>query len=383
MGKFIKGVYVLPLTAQDFTVEYRLADELLEAVLTILDNHIDPYLHKGLVTAGCVIKLALDGKRLQMGLLYPYPCQSQYSDTLMTLTKALTHIDQIDEVECEIGFIAPNVSSSAIKPIGNIKQIIAIASGKGGVGKSTTAVNVALAMAQEGAKVGILDADIYGPSIPLMLGLTAFKPMSPDGKLMTAAESFGITAQSIGFMLADDQAAAWRGPMAAGALLQLINETAWPDLDYLFIDMPPGTGDIQLTLSQKVPLNGAIVVTTPQDIALSDAQKGISLFQKVNIPVLGIIENMSFHICHECGHKEYVFGQLGGNKIAQRYDVPLLGALPLQLNLRESMDNGTPLVVAEPDSDVAAIYRNIAREIGAALVNQQASQVSISIEDDE
>lgn len=373
----------MPLTAQDFTVEYRLADELLEAVLTILDNHIDPYLHKGLVTAGCVIKLALDGKRLQMGLLYPYPCQSQYSDTLMTLTKALTHIDQIDEVECEIGFIAPNVSSSAIKPIGNIKQIIAIASGKGGVGKSTTAVNVALAMAQEGAKVGILDADIYGPSIPLMLGLTAFKPMSPDGKLMTAAESFGITAQSIGFMLADDQAAAWRGPMAAGALLQLINETAWPDLDYLFIDMPPGTGDIQLTLSQKVPLNGAIVVTTPQDIALSDAQKGISLFQKVNIPVLGIIENMSFHICHECGHKEYVFGQLGGNKIAQRYDVPLLGALPLQLNLRESMDNGTPLVVAEPDSDVAAIYRNIAREIGAALVNQQASQVSISIEDDE
>ena len=382
MGKFIQGVFILPLTAQDFSVDYRLEDELLGSVLTILDNHIDPYLKKGLVTAGCVVRLALDGKRLQMGLVYSYPCQSQYSDTVMTLTKALAKLDAIDEVECEIDFVA-SITATAVEPINHVKQIIAIASGKGGVGKSTTAVNLALAMAQDGAKVGILDADIYGPSIPLMLGVSSFKPVSPDGKLMTAAESFGITAQSIGFMLTDDQAAAWRGPMAAGALLQLINETMWPELDYLFIDLPPGTGDIQLTLSQKVPVNGAVIVTTPQDIALADAQKGINLFQKVNTPVLGIIENMSFHLCPECGHKDHPFGAHGGNKIAERYQVPLLGELPLQLDLRESMDNGAPLVVAAPDCEVAGIYRDIARKIGASLVNQHISQVSISIEDDE
>lgn len=372
----------MPLTVPDLTVEYHLEATLLDAVLTILERHIDPYLAQGLVSAGCVIKLALDGKRLKMGLVYPYSCQSQYSDTVMSLTKALATLDAIDEVECEIDFVAPT-KVTAIPAINNIKQIIAVASGKGGVGKSTTAVNLALAMSQEGAKVGILDADIYGPSIPLMLGVNDFKPTTPDGKLMYAADAYGITAQSIGFLLADDQAAAWRGPMAAGALLQLINETLWPELDYLFIDLPPGTGDIQLTLSQKVPVNGAVVVTTPQDIALADAQKGISLFEKVKVPVLGIIENMSFHLCAECGHKEHVFGAHGGNKISERYQVPLLGELPLQLDLRESMDNGAPLVVSKPDSDVAAIYRDIARKVSASLANQQTSQVSISIEDDE
>ncbi|BDM64690.1 iron-sulfur cluster carrier protein [Shewanella sp. NFH-SH190041] len=366
------------------TVDFRLEASLLGPVLAILDAHIDPYLGQGLVTANCVRKLALDGKRLQLGLVYAYPCQSQYRDTVMTLTKALAQLDAIDEVECEIDFQPAQAQHSAVAPIANVKQVVAVASGKGGVGKSTTAVNLALAMSQEGAKVGILDADIYGPSIPLMFGLTQFRPTSPDGKTMTAAEAYGVAAQSIGFMLTDDQAAVWRGPMAAGALIQLLSETAWPELDYLFIDMPPGTGDIQLTLSQKVPVSGAVIVTTPQDIALADAQKGITMFQKVNIPVLGIVENMSYHICPECGHKDHPFGTHGGSKIAERYQVPLLGSMPLQLDLRESMDNGAPLVVAQPDSDVAGIYREIARKVGAQLVLQHNQpQVSISVEDDE
>ncbi|ACA86262.1 MULTISPECIES: iron-sulfur cluster carrier protein ApbC [Shewanella] len=365
--------------------DYRLSDELLGPVLAILDAYQDPYLAQGLVSAGCVSKLSIDGKRLQLGLCYPYPCMTQYRDTVMAITKKLAVLDAIDEVECEIDFQPASISAiSTVEPIPNVKQVIAVASGKGGVGKSTTSVNLALALAAEGAKVGILDADIYGPSIPLMLGVSDFRPVSADGKMMSAATAHGISAQSIGFMLADDEAAVWRGPMAAGALAQLLNETLWPELDYLVIDMPPGTGDIQLTLSQKVPVTGAVVVTTPQDIALADAKKGISMFQKVNIPVLGIVENMSFHMCSECGHKEHPFGSHGGSKMAQRYQVPLLGELPLKLNIREDVDNGKPTVVADPDSEVAALYREIARKVGAQLaLTKVQSTVSISISDDE
>jgi len=364
---------------------YRLNDDLLGPVLAILDAYQDPYLAQGLVSAGCVNKLSMDGKRLQLGLCYPYPCMTQYRDTVMAITKKLAVLDAIDEVECEIDFQPASISAiGGVEPIENVKQVIAVASGKGGVGKSTTAVNLALALAAEGAKVGILDADIYGPSIPLMLGVTDFKPVSPDGKMMTAATAHGITAQSIGFMLGDDEAAVWRGPMAAGALAQLLNETQWPELDYMVIDMPPGTGDIQLTLSQKVPVTGAVVVTTPQDIALADAKKGISMFRKVNIPVLGIVENMSFHMCSECGHKEHPFGSHGGSKMAERYQVPLLGELPLKLNIREDVDKGAPTVVADPDSEVAALYREIARKVGAQLaLTKVQSSVSISISDDE
>ncbi|WP_404829953.1 iron-sulfur cluster carrier protein ApbC [Shewanella glacialimarina] len=365
--------------------DYQLDAQLLASVLAILDAHQDPYLKQGLVSAGCVVKLAIEGKRLQLGLVYPYPCMTQYRDTVMVITNKLAVLDAIDEVECEIDF-QPRVYSAitSVEPIKNVKQVIAIASGKGGVGKSTTAVNLALALKAEGAEVGILDADIYGPSIPLMLGIPNFRPQSPDGKMMTAASAHGIAAQSIGFMLGDGEAAVWRGPMAAGALVQLMNETQWPDLDYLIIDMPPGTGDIQLTLSQKFPVSGAVIVTTPQDIALADAQKGISMFNKVQIPVLGIVENMSFHLCPECGHKEHPFGTHGGSKIAERYNVPLLGALPLNINIRESMDNGAPSVVTEPDSEVSGIYREIARKLGAQLALQQVkSTVSISISDDE
>ncbi|QLE85815.1 MULTISPECIES: iron-sulfur cluster carrier protein ApbC [Shewanella] len=364
---------------------YRLSDDLLGPVLAILDDFQDPYLAQGLVSAGLVTKLDIEGTRLQLGLCYPYPCQSQYRDTVMAVTKKLATLAAIEEVECEIDFQVAAVSAiESVEPLPNIKQVIAVASGKGGVGKSTTSVNLALALASEGARVGILDADIYGPSIPIMLGVTDFKPVSPDGKMMTAATAHGITAQSIGFMLNDEEAAVWRGPMAAGALAQLINETSWPELDYLVIDMPPGTGDIQLTLSQKVPVSGAVVVTTPQDIALADAKKGVNMFQKVHIPVLGIVENMSFHQCSECGHKEHPFGSQGGAKMAERYNVPLLGELPLQLNIREDVDKGAPTVVSDSDSHVANIYRDIARKVGAqlALVQTQPA-VSISISDEE
>ncbi|MGS0675536.1 iron-sulfur cluster carrier protein ApbC [Shewanella sp. 125m-1] len=364
---------------------YHLDDDLLSQVLAILDSFQDTYLNKSLLSAGMVTKLAIEGKRLQLGLCYAYPCQTLYRDIVMAVTKELAVLDAIDEVECEIDFQPETVSAiSAVEPLPNIKQVIAVASGKGGVGKSTTAVNLALALAAEGASVGILDADIYGPSIPMMLGVEDFKPVSPDGKIMTSAIAHGIVAQSIGFMLDGDQAAVWRGPMAAGALVQLLTETEWPELDYLVIDMPPGTGDIQLTLSQKVPVSGAVIVTTPQDIALADAKKGVSMFQKVNIPVLGIVENMSFHLCPECGHKDHPFGAEGGQKMATRYNVPLLGQLPLQLNIREDMDKGTPTVVADESSQVAGIYREIARKVGAQLALCQAQpKVSISMSDDE
>nr|WP_283165602.1 iron-sulfur cluster carrier protein ApbC [Shewanella litorisediminis] len=360
-------------------------EPLKSAVLAVLEAHVEPQLGKGLVSAGMVQKLALNGRRLELGLVYPYPCQSTYKETVMTLTKALAKLDVIDEVECEIDLQVPaNPGNTNTAPIPNVKNVIAVASGKGGVGKSTTAVNLALALAAEGASVGILDADIYGPSVPLMLGVPDFKPVSPDGKMMTAANAHGIAAQSIGFILDDEQAAVWRGPMAAGALVQLVNETSWPELDYLVVDMPPGTGDIQLTLSQKVPVSGAVVVTTPQDIATLDAKKGISLFNKVNIPVIGIVENMSFHLCPSCGHKEHPFGTLGGSKIAERYHVPLLGALPLNIAIREGMDAGNPSVVAEPSGEIAAIYREIARKVGASLAKTgPQTGVSISISDDE
>ncbi|NKF51512.1 iron-sulfur cluster carrier protein ApbC [Shewanella sp. WXL01] len=365
--------------------DYQLPDQLLSQVLAILDDFQDPYLNKSFIAAGLVNKLAIEDKRLQLGLVYPYPCMTQYRDTVMAVTNKLAVLDEIDEVECEIDFQPATYSAiTSVAPVKNVKQVIAVASGKGGVGKSTTAVNLALALKAEGANVGILDADIYGPSIPIMLGVPHFKPQSPDGKIMTAAEAHGIAAQSIGFMLADEEAAVWRGPMAAGALSQLLNETQWPELDYLVIDMPPGTGDIQLTLSQKFPVSGAVIVTTPQDIALADAKKGITMFNKVSIPVLGIVENMSFHLCPECGHKEHPFGTHGGSAIAERYNVPLLGALPLNINIRESMDDGAPCVVSQPESEVAGIYREIARKLGAQLAQQTVqSSIAISITDDE
>ncbi len=275
-----------------------------------------------------------------------------------------------------------NPGSTQFSALSGVKNVIAVASGKGGVGKSTTSVNLALAMAKLGYKAGILDADIYGPSIPLMLGLENFKPQAVGEKQMTAAEAYNISAQSIGFLINSDDAAVWRGPMAAGALSQLINETLWPELDYLFVDLPPGTGDIQLTLSQKVPLSGAVIVTTPQDIALSDARKGINMFEKVNVPILGIVENMSFHICSNCNHKEHIFGVGGGKKTAEKYRVPFLGALPLNVEIREAMDSGKPSVAATPDAEITRLYTDIAKRIAESADAKVTDSVSISISDE-
>lgn len=255
--------------------------------------------------------------------------------------------------------------------IKNIKNIIAVASGKGGVGKSTTAVNLALALMQEGATVGILDADIYGPSVPIMLGNPDAHPQSSDNKHMQPLSAYGIVANSIGYLVPPEDAAVWRGPMASRALKQLLDETLWPVLDYLIVDMPPGTGDIQLTMAQQVPLSGAVVVTTPQDLAVADAQKGISMFEKVDVPVLGLIENMSFYRCSACGHKEAIFSENGGDTLASRYGLPLLAALPLDKRLRAYADDGEPFVVAEPDDDIARGYREAARAISMQLALTQ------------
>ncbi|MDH5378184.1 MAG: iron-sulfur cluster carrier protein ApbC, partial [Gammaproteobacteria bacterium] len=262
--------------------------------------------------------------------------------------------------------VAVHSVQQGIKPIKGIKNIIAVASGKGGVGKSTTSVNLALALAAEGATVGILDADIYGPSQPRMLGISD-KPESKDGKTMEPLEAHGIQAMSIGFLIDEETPMIWRGPMVTQALEQMLQETNWRELDYLVIDLPPGTGDIQLTLSQRIPVSGAVIVTTPQDIALLDARKALKMFEKVNVPVFGIIENMSIHICSKCGHEEHIFGSGGGERMAQDYDVELLGALPLDLSIREQADSGTPTVVAQADSRISQIYREIARRLAAKL----------------
>jgi ATP-binding protein involved in chromosome partitioning len=276
--------------------------------------------------------------------------------------------------------ISTKISSHAVqgnlKPIAGIKNIIAIASGKGGVGKSTVAVNIALALAQEGASVGLLDADIYGPSQPHMLGLAGEQPASEDGKTMLPLVGHGLQVMSIGFLVDPDQPMVWRGPMVTSALNQLMHQTTWTDLDYLIVDMPPGTGDIQLTLSQKVPVSGAVIVTTPQNIATLDARKGLAMFRKVSIPVLGVVENMSTHICTSCGHEEAIFGEGGADKMVTDFEIPLLGRLPLDARIREQTDSGVPTVIAEPDSDIAAAYRRAAWQIAAAQASQRTDYSS-------
>ena len=265
---------------------------------------------------------------------------------------------------------ALNITAHAVQRgvqlLPGVKNIVAVASGKGGVGKSTTAANLALALAAEGARVGLLDADIYGPSQPMMMGIEG-RPDSEDGKTMEPMENYGVQVMSIGFLVAQDEAMIWRGPMATQALEQLLRQTHWKDLDYLIVDMPPGTGDIQLTLSQRVPLTGAVVVTTPQDIALLDAKKGIKMFEKVGVPILGIVENMAVHVCSNCGHAEHIFGADGGKKMASEYGMDYLGALPLAMQIRVQADGGKPTVVAEPDGDLAGLYKAVARKVALAI----------------
>ena len=271
--------------------------------------------------------------------------------------------------------VVTHAVQKGVKLIPGVKNIIAVASGKGGVGKSTTAVNLALALSAEGANVGLLDADIYGPSLPQMLGIATGRPESADGKSLEPMDAHGIQAMSIGFLIDPEQPMVWRGPMVTQALTQLLTETRWRDVDYLIIDMPPGTGDIQLTLAQQVPVTGAIIVTTPQDIALLDARKGLKMFEKVNIPILGIVENMSIHICSKCGNEEHIFGTGGGEQMCKDYDVEFLGSLPLEMAIREMADSGKPTVVGAPDSRTAEIYRTIARRV-AVKVGEKAKDMT-------
>jgi len=334
---------------------------------TAIKGYIDPYMDKDLVSAGVVKSITVDGAAVEVNLTFGFPMKGYEPALRAALTERLNTVKCIDGININVtSEITSHAVQQGVKPLKNIKNVIAVASGKGGVGKSTTAVNLALALAAEGAQVGMLDADIYGPSQPLMLGVHG-KPETKDGKSLEPMVSYGIQAMSIGFLIDEETPMIWRGPMVTQALEQLLNETNWRDLDYLIIDLPPGTGDIQLTLSQKVPVSGALIVTTPQDIALLDARKGLKMFEKVNVPVLGIVENMSLHVCTKCGHEEPIFGEGGGQRMANQYGIDMLGALPLDISIRQHADGGQPTVVADPESRIAEIYRQIARRVGAKL----------------
>ena len=332
-----------------------------------LKQLVDPNTGKDFVSAKAVRNIRIDGDNLSLDIVLGYPAKSVMSDIQSLVEHGLKSLPGIGNVQVNVSSkIVSHSVQRGVQLLSGVKNIIAVASGKGGVGKSTTAVNLALALAAEGATVGILDADIYGPSQPQMLGISD-RPESLDGKSMEPLESHGIQAMSIGFLVDVDTPMVWRGPMVTGALEQLLRETNWRDLDYLVIDLPPGTGDIQLTLSQKIPVTGAIIVTTPQDIALLDARKGLKMFEKVGIPSLGIVENMSTHICSNCGHEEHIFGAGGAEKMCKDYNVDLLGALPLDIRIREQTDGGAPTVITEPDSQIAATYKQIARTTAIKL----------------
>ena len=344
-----------------------MADVTQDRIEEKLATYIDPYLEKDLVSTKCIKDIAIDGDTVTVKVVLGFPA-SGYRDEMAGKLKAL--VESVDGVGSAVIDVSSKISAHSaqkgVKHIENIKNIIAVASGKGGVGKSTTAVNLALALSAEGASVGILDADIYGPSQPRMLGVHG-KPESLDGKSLEPMNSYHLQAMSIGFLVDEETPMIWRGPMVTQALQQLLNDTNWKDLDYLVVDLPPGTGDIQLTLAQQVPVSGAVIVTTPQDIALLDARKGLKMFEKVEVPVLGVIENMSIHICSECGHEEYIFGQGGGERMSEQNHADFLGALPLDKRIREETDSGKPTVVAEPDSRISQIYREIARRTAAKL----------------
>lgn len=338
-----------------------------EQVEEVLKNIDDPNIGKNLVAAKAVKDIQVDGDNVSIAIELGYPAKSIREEMATDIGKAVSTMQGVGDVDISIGWnIQAHSVQKSLKPMENIKNVIAVASGKGGVGKSTTAVNLALALAQEGANVGVLDADIYGPSQPRMLGVSG-QPNSTDGKTLEPMEGHGLQAMSIGFLIDEETPMIWRGPMVTQALEQLLNDTQWRNLDYLVVDLPPGTGDVQLTLAQKIPVSGAVIVTTPQDIALLDARKGLKMFEKVEVPVLGVVENMSIHICSQCGHEEPIFGTGGGEKMASEYDVELLGQLPLDIHIREQADGGEPSVIAMPDSRIAQIYREIARKTAAKL----------------
>jgi ATP-binding protein involved in chromosome partitioning len=338
-----------------------------ETINTALAQYQDPYLGTDLVSAKAVKAIEIDGATVHITVQPGFPCLGHHEELKGALGTLVQSLPGVESAVIEINTdIASKAVQQGVQLLPQVKNTIAVASGKGGVGKSTTAINLALALQAEGANVGILDADIYGPSQPRMLGYHG-KPDSKDGKSVEPNVSYHLQSMSIGYLIDEETPMIWRGPMATSALEQLIRDTNWRDLDYLVIDLPPGTGDIQLTLSQKIPLSGAIIVTTPQDIALLDARKALKMFEKVNVTVLGLVENMSVHICSQCGHAEHIFGSGGGETMAAQYDVDLLGALPLEMAIREGVDNGKPTVALQPDSPSSVMYREIARKAAAKL----------------
>ena len=346
-----------------------------QGLLAALASVCDPHTGKDFVSTRAVRNVQISGGDVAFDVELGYPAQSLVPELRRQFISAAKGVAGVDNVSVNIATkVVAHAVQRGMPLLPGVKNIIAVASGKGGVGKSTTAVNLALALAAEGARVGLLDADIYGPSQPMMTG-TSGDVESLDGKLMEPKRAMGLQINSIGFLVKDEQAMIWRGPMASQALEQLITQTRWDDLDYLVVDMPPGTGDIQLTMAQKVPLTGAVIVTTPQDIALIDARKGVTMFEKVGVPILGLVENMAVHVCTNCGHVEHIFGAEGGKRYAADKGIDYLGALPLALSIREQADAGTPTVVAEPDGEAAAIYKQVARKV-AISVAQKAKDFS-------
>jgi ATP-binding protein involved in chromosome partitioning len=337
-----------------------------EQVEQALAEVFDPNTGHDLVSTKSAKNIRVEGSDISVDVELPYPAKSQIEPLRRAVIERLKKLGAANVSANVFSKIVTHGVQRGVKLIPGVKNIIAVASGKGGVGKSTTAVNLALALSAEGAKVGILDADIYGPSQPQMLGITG-RPESADEKTMQPMQRHGIEAMSIGFMIDVETPMVWRGPMVTQALEQLLRQTNWSELDYLVVDLPPGTGDIQLTLAQKVPVTGAVIVTTPQDIALLDARKGLKMFEKVGIPILGIVENMSIHICSNCGHEEHIFGQGGGAMMSEDYGVDLLGSLPLDIGIREQTDSGNPTVVADPDGRSAQIYKTIARKVAVRI----------------
>ncbi|MBO9512920.1 MAG: iron-sulfur cluster carrier protein ApbC [Variovorax sp.] len=341
-----------------------------EALASALRSVQDPNTGKDFVSTKALKNVQIQGGDVAFDIELGYPAKSQVPEIRKALVAAAKAVPGVGNVSVNVATkVISHAVQRGVQLMPNVKNIIAVASGKGGVGKSTTAANLALALAAEGAKVGLLDADIYGPSQPMMLGIDR-RPESEDGKTMEPLENHGVQVMSIGFLVDQDEAMIWRGPMATQALEQLLRQTNWKDLDYLIVDMPPGTGDIQLTLSQRVPMTGAVIVTTPQDIALLDAKKGIKMFEKVGVPILGIVENMAVHVCSNCGHVEHIFGAEGGRKMAEQYQMEYLGALPLDINIRLQADSGKPTVVADPDGEVAGIYKAVARRVAVGIAEK-------------
>ena len=338
-----------------------------QALLAALQTVVDPNTGKDFVSTKALKNLQINSSDVSFDVVLGYPAKSQIAGFRKDLIAAAKSVAGVGYVSANITMsIVAHAAQRGVALLPQVKNIIAVASGKGGVGKSTTAVNLALALAAEGASVGLLDADIYGPSQPMMMGIEG-RPESSDGQTMDPMENYGVQVMSIGFLVDQDEAMIWRGPMATQALEQLLRQTNWKALDYLIVDMPPGTGDIQLTLSQRVPMTGAVIVTTPQDIALLDAKKGIKMFEKVGVPILGLVENMAVHICTNCGHIEHIFGADGGKKMAAQYGMDYLGSLPLNMQIRLQADSGKPTVVSDPDGEVAGIYKAVARQVAVKI----------------